>query len=353
MEFSKTEAKEWAKKNLKGLEAVIFPSFTPDLQELDEEGIRYDVQHLANNGFMSVLCASEVCGMTFEERIRFIEIVCDEARGKIRTSITALHDTVEQDMEMLQLYEKAGGAVVMLGHPLQYHPRSEEEIYRMYKYVCDSTNLAVVFYPARLKTKSLHNSYWPMQLLPRIADIPNVVALKIGGGSSLTFTAQCFHLVGDKLLVNDPIPERWFLTVPKCGQQWAGASPFYMFQTPEKPRMVRMFDLLTEGEMDKALDIYWEIEPINEASMGMASVSYFDTGIIYATMDKYYHWCNGGNGGMLRQPVPRLYDYHKQRIRASLVAGGMAPREAPEEEFYVGKINYAKGARLKNYGDYL
>jgi 4-hydroxy-tetrahydrodipicolinate synthase len=205
MEFSKNEAKEWAKKNLKGLEAVLFPSFTPDLQHLDEAGIRYDVQHLADNGFKSALCAVEVCGMSFEERKKFIEIVCDEARGKIHTSVAVLQDTVEQDMEMLQHYEKAGGSVVMLGHPLQYYPRSEEEIYRMYKYVCDSTDLAVVFYPARLKTKSLHNSYWPMQLLPRIAEIPNIVALKIGGGSSLAFTAQCFHLVGDRLLVNDPI----------------------------------------------------------------------------------------------------------------------------------------------------
>ena len=113
--------------------------------------------------------------------------------------------------------------------------------------------------------------------------------------------------------------------------------------------MVRMFDLLTKGETGKALEIYWKMEPINEASMGMASVSYFDKGIIYATMDKYYHWCNGGNGGMMRQPVPRLYDYHKQKIRETLIAGGMTPREAPEEEFYVGRAAYARGARLKEY----
>ncbi len=353
MEFSKTEAKEWAKEHIKGLEAVLFPSFSPDLSELDEEGIRYDVQHLAANGFTSALCASEVCGMTFEERMKFIEIALDEARGKINISITVLHDTVEQDMEMLQRYEKAGGSVAMLGHPLQYYPRSEEEIYRMYKYVCDSTNLAIIFYPARLKTRSLHYSYWPMQLLPRIAEIPNVVAMKMGGGSSLAFTVQCFRLVGDVLLINDPMPDRWFLTVPTYGQQWSGATPFYMLQTPENPRMVRMFDLIVKGEIDKALDIYWEMTPINEGSMSMSSVSYFDTGIIYATMDKYYHWCNGGNGGMLRQPAPRLYDYHKQRIRASLIAGGVTPREAPEEEFYVGRVNYAKGARLKDYSEYI
>jgi len=92
---------------------------------------------------------------------------------------------------------------------------------------------------------------------------------------------------------------------------------FNMIQTPENPRIVRMFDLLVESEIEKAMDIYWEMEPINEASMGMASVSCFDTGITYATMNKYYHWYNGGNGGMLRQPVPGWYDCQKQSIRAS------------------------------------
>jgi len=349
MEFTKSEAKDWARQNLKGLQAVLFPSFTPDMQDLDEEGIRHDVRHFADNGFSSAVCASEVCGMTFEERMKFIEIALDEARGKININIIVLHDTVEQDIEMLQLYEKAGGSIAMIGHPLMYYPRSEEEILRMYKYICDSTNLAVIFYPARLKTRTMHASYWPVELLPRIAEIPNVVSLKLGGGGSLAFTAECFHRVGDTVLVNDPIPERWFFTVAKCGQQWSGPSPFYMFQTPDNPRMVRMFDLLAKGETGKALEIYWEMEPINEASMGMASVSYFDTGIIYATMDKYYHWCNGGNGGMMRQPVPRLYDYHKRKIRETLIAGGMTPREAPEEEFYVGRAAYARGARLKEY----
>jgi 4-hydroxy-tetrahydrodipicolinate synthase len=349
MEFIKSEAKQWARENMKGLEAVIFPSFSPDLQELDEEGIRYDVQHLSENGFASILCAPEACGMTFEERKKFVEIVCDEARGKINTSVAVLQDTVEQDIEMLQHYEKVGGSIAMLGHPIQYYPRSVEDIYRMYKFMCDATNLAIVFYPGRLHTRKFHPSYWPMSILPRIADIPNVVAMKIGGGSSLAFTAHCFHLVGDKILVNDPIPERWPITVPKCGQQWAGAGPFTLYQTPENPRIVRMFDLFLNGEIDKAMDIYWELSPIIEiAGAVLAQVSYFDTGIVTALIDKYCHWCNGGNGGTIRQPTGRLHDYQKERIRAGLRAIGLTPRE-PEEEFYVGRVNYAKGARLKKF----
>ncbi len=88
--------------------------------------------------------------MTFEERKKFVEIVCDEARGKMHSSATVLQDTVEQDIEMLHHIEKVGGTHVTLGHPVQYYPRSEEDIFRMYKYMCDSTNLAVTFYPGTL-----------------------------------------------------------------------------------------------------------------------------------------------------------------------------------------------------------
>ncbi len=345
--YTRSEAKQWAKQHLKGLEAVIFPSFSPDLKELDEEGIRYDVNHLIDNGFTSALVAPEACGMTFEERKKLVEIVCDEAKGRIHTSVAVMQDTIEQDIEMLLHIEKVGGTFATLGHPIQYYPRSVEDIFQMYKHMCDSTNLAIVFYAGRLHTRKFHPSYFPPELLPRIADIQNVVAMKVGGGSSLTITVMSFQLCGDKILVNDPMPDRWFVTVPKYGQQWAGAGPFYGMQTPEKPRIVNMFSLLIKGELEKALDIWWELAPLRDGS-GSLDDSYFHTGIVTALSDKYTHWCNGGNGGSVRQPTGRLHDYQKERIRAGLKAIGLTPRE-PEEEFYVGRVNYAKGARLRNY----
>jgi 4-hydroxy-tetrahydrodipicolinate synthase len=340
--YTKREAKEWARQHLKGLEAVIFPSFTPDLKELDEEGIRYDVNHLIANGFTYAMVSPESCGMTFEERKRLVEIVCDEAKGRIRTSVAVMQDTVEEDIEMLRHIERVGGAFARLGHPIQYHPWSVEDIFQMYKYMCDSTNLAIVFYAHRLHVRRFHSSYFPPELLPRIADIPNVVGAEIGGGNALPVTVMYFQLCRDKILVNDPVPDRWFITVPEYGQQWAGAGPFYAMQTPEKPRMVNMFNLLLKGQVDKALDIWWE------GGGGSLADSYFHTGIVTALSDKYAHWCNGGNGGSVRQPTGRLHDYQKETIRAGLRALGFTPRE-PEEEFYVGRVNYAKGARLRRY----
>jgi 4-hydroxy-tetrahydrodipicolinate synthase len=255
-----------------------------------------------------------------------------------------MQDTVEEDIEMLRHIEAVGGTFATLGHPIQYHPWSVEDIFGMYKHMCDSVNLAIVFYPGRLHIRKFHPSYFPPELLPLIADIPNVVAMKISGGSSLAITVMSFRLCGEKVLVNDPIPERWFVTVPEYGQQWAGAAPFYAMQTPEKPRMVNMFNLLVKGEVDKALDIWWE----GGGGGGSLDESYFHTGIVTALSDKYSHWCNGGNGGTVRQPTGRLPDYQKERIKAGMRALGLTPREN-EEEFYLGRVAYARGARLRRY----
>jgi hypothetical protein len=61
---------------------------------------------------------------------------------------------------------------------------------------------------------------------------------------------------------------------------------------------------------------------------------------------KYMQWLTGGNGGMFRKPASFLFQNFKDAMRAGLKAAGVTPRE-PEEEFYVGRVNYSKGIRPK------
>jgi len=345
MKYKKSEAKEWAKETYKGLEGCLMPSFTPDLAELDEEGIRHDVQQSISHGFFSILCCLE-CGMTTEERKKFLEIVCNEAKGKINVSTSLFVDSFGEIIELLQHFEKVGGDSVLYGLPVTYFPKSEEDIYQITKKLCDSTNLAVNLYPSdKYNFERLHPTKFNPKLLARMADIPNVVGMKVGTGLDLTaFTAESFRLCGDKILVQNPGPNMWPITVPRYGQQWAGAAAYEMFQTPDNPRAVRMFNLLRSGDIDKGMDIYWELTPLNEY-VWREMMTYFAGGGYHFTLWKYYQWLVGGNGGMLRQPTRRLYEHDKEAVKAALRATGITPREAPEEEFYVGRVNYAKGAR--------
>jgi len=200
MEFTKSEAKQWAKEHYKGLDGVLSPSFTPDLKELDEEGIRYDVRHNISKGMFSILCQTEVCAMTFEERKRFLEIACDEAKGKILVSMFTGIDTVEQDIELLQHFEKIGGTHTLFGWPGTFYAKSEEDIYRVTKKVCDSTNIAIDLWPKpKFDFGRFHPSQFNPELVERITEIPNVVAIKAYISDGIGKWADIQNRVGDKV----------------------------------------------------------------------------------------------------------------------------------------------------------
>lgn len=343
MAIKKSELKEWAKENMVGVENCLFPSFSPDLSELDEEGIRWDVQQSIEHGFFSTLCAAET-GLTFEEAKRFVEIVADEAGGKILVSVTLLFDSFEQNREMLRHAEEVGCHAILFGYPANWYPKSGEEIYQITKEMCDSTNLAIVLYPTpHYNFQRLHNSGFPLDALTRMADIENVVAIKVGEPGLI---AACERRFGDKILVSCPV-ERWLpLMVLGFGQQWIGAGCYEVFQSPEKPYLVDYFRLLREGKLDEAMEIYWMLTParviFEQQFMPTAMLGTYNW-----TQQKYYQWCVGGNGGLTRQPSMKIHQHEMEATKVGFRMIGIDPGE-PDEEFYVGRLNYAKLRKEKS-----
>jgi 4-hydroxy-tetrahydrodipicolinate synthase len=343
LEFTKSEAKEWARKNYKGLDGTIAPSFTPDLSELDEEGIRWDVQHNIRKGMFSVLCETMIGVMSFEERKRFMEIVCDEAKGKILVSVTTGIDDVEQDIELLRYFEKVGGTHTLFGYPGNFYAKNEEDIYQITKKICNSVNLCIDLWPKPLfDFGRFHPSAFNPHLIARIAEIPNVVAAKIYIADGFGKMAQVHHLVGDRILQQSGEPEEWPITIPKYGQQWAGPGKYVIYDPEDATdtRIVRLFNLFVQGEFDKAMELYWELSPVH---MNAMKTALYQSGGGYVGI-KYIDWLTGGNGGMLRQPGGRLTQRSMSAMRAGVKAIGITPREN-DEEFFVGRLNYAKGAR--------
>jgi hypothetical protein len=100
-----------------------------------------------------------------------------------------------------------------------------------------------------------------------------------------------------------------------------------------------MFNEFLKGDFLKAMDIYWELAPITLDARAVA----FQAGMLGM---KYLQWLTGGNGGMFRKPSALIFQHQKDAMRAGVKAAGITPPEN-EEEFYVGRLNYAKGLRLK------
>ncbi|MHB8918051.1 MAG: dihydrodipicolinate synthase family protein, partial [Desulfocucumaceae bacterium] len=334
---AKSELKEWAKKHMVGVEGCIFPSFNPDMSDLDEEGIRWDVQQSIKHGFFSVLVSTET-GLTFDEARRFVEIVADEARDKILVSTTLLFDSLEKNREMLRHAEKAGCDSVLFGYPPGYYPQSEEDIFLLTKEMCESTNLAVVLYPSpNFNFARFHFSGFNPKLLARMAEFDNAVAAKVGEPG---LAADCIRLFGDRILINNPVERMLPLMVLTYGQQWIGAGCYEVFQSPEKPFMVRYFNLLREGRVDEAMDIYWMLTPAR-VIFEQNFQQQFMVGQYHWTLQKYYQWLVGGNGGYTRQPCMKMFQHVMEQTKMGLRMIGITPRE-PDEEFYIGRMNYER-----------
>ena len=95
MDYARTDAKDWAREHMRGVCNVIMPTFTSDIGGLNEAAIRHDVRRNIELGFWGALVVSE-CGTTKEEYKRFLEIVIDEAAGRMRTVVQGSFDTVDE-----------------------------------------------------------------------------------------------------------------------------------------------------------------------------------------------------------------------------------------------------------------
>ena len=84
MNYRRSEAKEAARAQFRGLWAAITTPFTAD-DRLDEAGLRRNMRYFTDQlGVDGIFCTGtmgEFWALTKEERLRAVEIVVEEARG--------------------------------------------------------------------------------------------------------------------------------------------------------------------------------------------------------------------------------------------------------------------------------
>ncbi len=333
-----SDLKGWARQHLRGVENLTLPSFTNDMSALDEAGIRWDVRQAKAHGFASTLCAAEQ-HLSMAEAKRFVEIAVDEAGDDLLVSTTLFRDSLAENYELLTHAAKAGAHTALLGYPTGFMPRSEEEVYDVTRDMCGLADIGIVLYAtSNLAFQRFHPSGFPPLLMERIAKIPNVVGVKIGSGDPV-FIAECFARCAEHALVNVTMSDWAPITVLRMDQQWIGASCYEMLQSPERPYVVDMFNLLLAGDYQAAVDIYWRIQPLyglfGQHIMGIMQ------GFYPWAMFKYYQWCVGGNGGLPRS-AGRLFMHQMMGAKMAYRMVGIEPRE-PDPEFFVGRVNFEAG----------
>ena len=344
---SRTEKKQWAHEHLKGMENVLMPSFSPDFKDLDEEGIRHDVRQSIKHGF----CSSTVTptGANAAQRRRLMEIVRDESGNKILSSMI-LGGSADAAIQSLAEAEKLGFTHAMVTYPGNLQPQSEDEVYAHFRKVIDSTSLAIILYGTDVPAlRRFHPTGIPIGVYDRLADVPNVVGMKLTQPMNVATAYELCERLSNRLIlgpVNLDLAPALAKHYPNI--QWSGEWIVEAVQSPEKPYAVEFMALAGKRRMDEAMKVYWRMQPLVEAIYDLQAPLLLHGSHPWVHM-KYMQWATGGNGGLLplkpAQYLPVLDAAARELIRNTYRKAGITPVDRPEEEFVVGRMNYARGIR--------
>ena len=332
-EYKKNEAREWAREKMQGVANVVIPTFTQDLNALNEKAIRHDIRKEIEYGFWGTLLISETA-TTFDEYLQFTEWAVDESKGRLRLIHHSSFNTLDESIRAVQAAEAAGADLVLLSYPPGFYPSSQEDIFEYTFKFCQATNLGVMIFPVPLwGFERLHPAGMAMETIARmVKEIPNLVAIKAEGGMpTIAGFVEAHRRFSKDVVVTYPVEDQGLMLASLVPMQFMGTSntEYYGGMIP------RIFNLIRDGQFDEAMKYYWQIHPARLVNQSQNAI--MGANFIHRMLWKYQGWLNGFNGGPLRMPTMRLNHNQMRALRQGLVAAGIEPTSDSDEKFFVGR----------------
>jgi 4-hydroxy-tetrahydrodipicolinate synthase len=324
MNYTRSEAKEAAKAQIRGLWAAITTPFMPD-GELDEPGLRRNMRHFTDvlhiDGIFCTGNMGEVWALTKEERLRAVEIVVEEARGKCKVIAHTAHHSARETVELTRHAQDVGADFTIFINP--YFPQmTEPEVFTWFDYVASRVDIGMWMFDSSYSGYGLS-----VDLTARIAELPNVCGIKVG--RTLEHYAQLHPLIGDKIVMSHPSEELWLRLMREFGQQVhnSSATPF-AFQRPDFQPLREYTDLGLAGRFAEAEERSHALDPIRQVWDKWQSRIWQERHIIPIAYLKY--WCEllGLAGGPAREPLANLTDAERAEMRADLERVGLLGKMA-------------------------
>jgi len=198
------------------------------------------------------------CGTTGEaptlsaaERRRVVEIVVEEARGKVPVLAGAggydTHEVVEAAREM-----QAAGATGLLSVTPYYNKPTPEGLFRHYSAIAEATPLPIVLYNVPGRTGC---NIDPATLV-RLATIPNVVAVKEASGN-MTQICEVVRAVPDGFIV---LSGDDALTLPAMAVGARGIISVASNEVPDE--MAQLVEAAERGDYAAARGVHARLLPL-------------------------------------------------------------------------------------------
>ncbi|MEO0496771.1 MAG: dihydrodipicolinate synthase family protein [Pseudomonadota bacterium] len=319
MKYSRLDAKDYARENMKGIWAAALNPFKPD-GAFDEVGLRSNIRHwvddLAISGLFIAGKQGEFFSMSLDERKRNFEIAVDECAkgdgGGAGTIMSASDQNFDTVLELARHAQNCGADYIVVHAPiLHFNTDPDETVFQYYKALCDRLDIGIAMW-------SHPDSGYLMspELCARIAELPNIVAIKYSVPRELY--VRLSHMVGDKIHVSTASEAAWLDNVEELGWQlYLCSSPPYLLQSKADQRMNEYTRLAFAGDFVGARKVRDSLNPVRQA------FSSSKPGGKPHAHSKYWQELLGQAGGAVRAPVLELNNAEKDHIRECFEASGL------------------------------
>jgi 2-dehydro-3-deoxy-D-pentonate aldolase len=160
--------------------------FTPNVVPLDSRGeiheqeLRRYVDWLIAKGVHGLYpngSTGEFTRFTAEERVRIMEIICDQVRGRVPVLAGAAEANVKETVRACEKYYELGAAAVAIVAPY-YYKLSPRAVYAYFKEIADNTPIDVTLYNIPLFASPID-----VPTVQRLAEeCPKVIGIKDSSG---------------------------------------------------------------------------------------------------------------------------------------------------------------------------
>jgi dihydrodipicolinate synthase/N-acetylneuraminate lyase len=335
--YTKTEARDWARHNFQGVVSVTHPSFTRDFSGINRNAVRHDILKLRELGFNGALLVAEV-NISPEENAEITAVAREAAGPDFALFFHAIFNTLEENIAAANMAEKAGADRALLAYPASFWPTSMEQVFDYTKQFCDGVNLATMLFPLPAwGFERIHPAGMTVDFVRSVLDAcPNIVAIKSEQGyPGIPGVMEMYHHFREEVIISCPIEAETIPLMSVMDFQFSGtANTNWM-----SDYYPRAFELARSGQWEEAMKLYWQVQPARSANSAVSSTSTPGTSMINRTQWKYQEWLAGFNGGALRAPAPKLPDRFMKQLRGALVASGLPVTDSPDEEFVRGRIS--------------
>jgi 4-hydroxy-tetrahydrodipicolinate synthase len=314
MKYRRQEAKDYARQNLKGIWAATLTPFAQDLS-LDEAGWRRNVRHwyrdLGIRGLFVNGKQGEFYAMTLAERKRAAELAVEEGGGGVMVSCS--DQSLDTVIELAKHAQAIGADYIVVHTPLLYFgAHTDDTVFEYYRHIAEQVDIGVALWN---QPPDCGYTLSP-ELCLRIAEIPNVVAIKYSVERELY--ARLTRMAAGKLIVSTSSEEHWLDNVVELGWRlYLCSTPPFLLQTKGDRRMHEYTELAFAGKADEARRVRDSLDPVRKALRQTRPAGKA------ASHQKYWQELLGQAGGRVRRPLLELTEAEKAATRAAFASCGL------------------------------